>query len=51
LIQPQLGYQELEEIALKIYSRRFGGWEGFKRGIGKITDRGKLKKLMKLLKV
>ncbi len=51
LIQPQLGFRELEEISLKIYRRRFGGWRGFKRGMGKITDREKLKKLMKLLKI
>jgi len=51
LIQPQLGFHELEEIALKIYSRRFSGWKGFKRGLGKITDKEKLKKLMQLSKI
>jgi len=51
LIQSQLGYHELEEIALKIYSQRFSGWEGFKRGMGKITDTEKLMKLIPLMKI
>jgi len=51
LIQPKLGFAELEEIALRIYSRRFSGWKGFKIGIRKITDVGKLGKLAKLLKL
>lgn len=51
LIQPQLGYAELEDIALRIYRKRFGGWMGFKRGVRKVTDPEKLKKLMQLAKV
>ncbi len=51
LIQRQLGYQELEEIALKIYSQRFGGWKGFKRGMGKVTDAEKIMKLIPLMKL
>jgi radical SAM superfamily enzyme YgiQ (UPF0313 family) len=51
LIQPQLGFAELENIALRIYSRRFRGWKGFKRGIKKIMDRDKLKKLWQLMKL
>jgi anaerobic magnesium-protoporphyrin IX monomethyl ester cyclase len=51
LIQPQLGFDELEKIALRIYSRRFSGWQGFKRGITKITDKDKLKKLWQLVKL
>jgi anaerobic magnesium-protoporphyrin IX monomethyl ester cyclase len=51
LIQPQLGFDELEKIALRIYSRRFSGWQGLKRGITKITDKDKLKKLWQLIKL
>jgi radical SAM superfamily enzyme YgiQ (UPF0313 family) len=51
LIQPQLGFDELEEIALRIYSRRFSGWKGFKIGIKKAADINKLKKLTKLLRL
>lgn len=51
LIQPGLGFHELEKIALRIYSRRFSGWDGLKRGLGKITDKEKLKKLMQLSKI
>ncbi|MEO0205966.1 MAG: radical SAM protein [candidate division WOR-3 bacterium] len=51
LIQSELGYEELEAIALRIYSNRFGGWEGFKRGIAKITNPEKIKKLSQLLKL
>lgn len=51
LIQPQLGFAELENIALRIYSRRFSGWKGFKRGIKKIMDGDKLKKLWQLMKL
>ena len=50
LIQPQLGYAELEEIALRIYSKRFAGWTGIRRGMRKVTDPEKLKKLMQLVK-
>lgn len=50
LIQPQLGIRELEDIAVRIYRRRFSGWQGFKRGIAKITDREKRKKLLNLSK-
>jgi anaerobic magnesium-protoporphyrin IX monomethyl ester cyclase len=48
LLQPQLGFAELEKIALRIYKKRFSGWQGFKRGLNKITDKAKLKKLWKL---
>jgi radical SAM superfamily enzyme YgiQ (UPF0313 family) len=51
LIQPQLGYDELEQIALRIYSKRFSGWEGFKRGITKVVKPAKLKKLSQLVKL
>ncbi len=51
LLQPQLGFAELEKIALRIYRKRFSGWQGFKRGLNKITDKGKLKKLWKLSQV
>jgi anaerobic magnesium-protoporphyrin IX monomethyl ester cyclase len=51
LIQLQLGFDELEKIALRIYSRRFGGWQGLKRGITKVTDKDKLKKLWRLIKL
>ncbi|MEO0095460.1 MAG: radical SAM protein [candidate division WOR-3 bacterium] len=51
LLQPQLGRQELEQIALRIYSKRFSGWEGLKRGITKLTDPQKLKKLQNFLKL
>lgn len=49
-IQPQLGYAELEDIALRIYRKRFGGWVGLRRGIKKVSDREKLRKLMQLVK-
>jgi len=51
LIQPQLGFAELEKIALRIYRRRFSGWKGFKRGIVKVTHMNKLRKLAILLKL
>lgn len=51
LIQPQLGYHDLENIALQIYRRRFGGWQGLKRGVSKITDMKKWSKLWQLLKI
>lgn len=51
LLQSQLGFAELEKIALRIYRQRFSGWKGIKRGITKITDKNKLKKLGQLLKV
>jgi radical SAM superfamily enzyme YgiQ (UPF0313 family) len=51
LIQPQLGFDELEKIALRIYRRRFSGWKGLKRGITKVTDKKKLKKLGRLIKL
>lgn len=51
LVQPQLGYDELESIALQIYSRKFRGWQGFKYGIGKVTDPQKLKKLTHILRI
>jgi hypothetical protein len=45
LLQPQLGRNELENIALRIYNQRFQGWNGFKKGLKKMTDPAKLKKL------
>jgi anaerobic magnesium-protoporphyrin IX monomethyl ester cyclase len=51
LIQPQLGYDELERIALQIYSRKFKGWKGFRYGIKKVTDWSKFKKLSRLLRI
>jgi magnesium-protoporphyrin IX monomethyl ester (oxidative) cyclase len=51
LLQPQLGFAELERIALRIYRRRFSGFRGLKRGFTKITDKDKLKKLWQLLKI
>uniref|UniRef100_A0A7C6AF49 Radical SAM protein n=1 Tax=candidate division WOR-3 bacterium TaxID=2052148 RepID=A0A7C6AF49_UNCW3 len=51
LIQPQLGRQDLEQIALRIYNKRLSGWEGFKKGITKLTDPQKLKKLQSFLKL
>ncbi len=51
LVQPQLGFDELEAIALQIYSRRFSGWKGLKLGMKKITDKEKLKKLIRFLKL
>lgn len=50
-IQPQLGKKELEQIALRIYSKRFSGWDGFMRGVKKLTDPQKLKKLQNFLKL
>ncbi|MGB3340561.1 MAG: radical SAM protein [bacterium] len=51
LLQPRLGFAELEKIALRIYRKRFSGWQGFKLGLNKVTDKGKLKKLWKLSRV
>jgi anaerobic magnesium-protoporphyrin IX monomethyl ester cyclase len=51
LIQPQLGFRELEDIAMRIYRRRFSGWKGFKRGITKVADKKKWKKLMNLARI
>ncbi|MDH4210938.1 MAG: B12-binding domain-containing radical SAM protein [candidate division WOR-3 bacterium] len=51
LVQPQLGYDELESIALQVYSRKFRGWKGFKHGVKKVTDWNKLKKLSRLLRI
>lgn len=51
LLQPQLGFVELESIALRIYRRRFSGFMGLKRGFPKITDKDKLRKLWQLLKI
>ncbi|MEO0136116.1 MAG: radical SAM protein [candidate division WOR-3 bacterium] len=51
LIQPQLGYEELESIALRIYSEKTKGWENLKAGIAKITQPEKLKKLHQFLKL
>ena len=51
LLQPQLGKSELENIALRIYNRRYQGWAGIKKGLIKLTDPNKLKKLPKYLKL
>jgi anaerobic magnesium-protoporphyrin IX monomethyl ester cyclase len=51
LVQPQLGYDELEKIALQIYSRKFKGWQGFKYGFRKVTDPQKLKKLSHIARI
>lgn len=51
LIQPQLGYHELEDVVLRIYRRRFSGWQGFRRGLGKLTGKNKWSKLLQLLKI
>ncbi len=51
LIQPQLGYEELEQIALRIYTTRFSGWDGFKMGLAKLANPEKLKKLSNFLKL
>jgi len=51
LIQPQLGYDELESIALRIYSERISGWEGLKAGIIKLTKSEKLKKFQQFLRL
>ncbi len=51
LIQPQMGYDELERIAVKIYKRKFKGWRGFKKGITKVTDPEKLRKLKHLAQI
>jgi len=51
LLQPQLGFSELEKIALRIYRMRFSGWSGFKRGLNKLADKDKLKKLWKISRV
>jgi len=51
LLQPQLGFPELEDIALEIYRRRFKGWKGLGRGLRKILDREKWGKLFQLLKI
>ncbi len=51
LIQTQLGFAELEKIALRIYGNRYSGWEGFKLGLTKVTDPGKLRKLTQVMKL
>ncbi|MGQ9664387.1 MAG: B12-binding domain-containing radical SAM protein [bacterium] len=51
LIQPQLGYAELESIALRIYSERISGWEGLRTGITKLTQPEKLKKFRQFLRL
>jgi hypothetical protein len=51
LIQPQLGMRELQDIGIRIYGSRFGGWKGFKLGMTKIKDISKLKKLFIFLKL
>ncbi|MCX7994375.1 MAG: B12-binding domain-containing radical SAM protein [candidate division WOR-3 bacterium] len=51
LIQPQLGYDELESIALRIYSEKISGWENLKSSITKLTQPDKLKKLQQFLRL
>jgi len=51
LIQPQLGFDELEKIALRIYGQRYRGWKGFKLGLTKVTDPGRIRKLTRVLKL
>lgn len=51
LLQPQLGKSELENIALRIYNQRYQGWDGFKKGLKKMTDPAKLKKLPRYIKL
>lgn len=51
LVQPQLSFDELERVALRIYSRRFRGWKGFRYGITKVADRHKLKKLSHIARI
>ncbi|MGQ9465748.1 MAG: hypothetical protein ACUVQ4_08625, partial [bacterium] len=51
LIQPQLGYAELESIALRIYSERISGWEGLRTGITKLIQPEKLKKFRQFLRL
>lgn len=51
LVQPKLGYAELERITLQIYSRKFGGWRGFKYGIKKVIDPQKLRKLSHIARI
>jgi radical SAM superfamily enzyme YgiQ (UPF0313 family) len=49
LLQPQMGVRELEDIAVRIYHRRFSGLKGIMRGLGKLTKKEKLKKLWGLV--
>jgi anaerobic magnesium-protoporphyrin IX monomethyl ester cyclase len=51
LLQPQMGRDELERVALRVYNQRFEGWAGFKRGLKKMTDPAKLKKIPRFLKL
>ncbi len=51
LLQPQLGKRELENIALRIYKQRFQGWAGFKKGLKKLADPAKIRKIPTILKL
>jgi anaerobic magnesium-protoporphyrin IX monomethyl ester cyclase len=51
LVQPQLGFDELEQIALRVYSRKFKGWKGFRYGLTKVADPQKLKKLSHIARI
>ncbi len=51
LVQPELGMDELEDIALSIYRRRFSGMGGLKLGVKNIVNPGKWYKLFKLAKL
>jgi anaerobic magnesium-protoporphyrin IX monomethyl ester cyclase len=51
LIQEQMGFGELEKVALRIYRKRFSGLQGLRRGVDKLTDKEKLKKLWRLFMV
>jgi anaerobic magnesium-protoporphyrin IX monomethyl ester cyclase len=51
LAQPQMGFDDLERVAVQIYRRKFKGWQGFKKGITKVTDPEKLRKLKHLAKI
>jgi hypothetical protein len=48
---PPLDYAELEDIDLRMYRKRFGGWAGIKRGVRKVADLEKPKKLVRLARV
>lgn len=49
LFQPQLGYEELAAIRLRIIGERFRGWAGVKLGIRKITKLRNFKKLLSVV--
>jgi len=51
LLQPQLGKAELESVVLRIYNQRFPGLRGFARGLGRMTEPGRLRKLPKFIQL